>query len=279
MSGSNANSLAEKAQAVKELNLTGVYFQQENKRFYPKGILASHVIGFVDVDEKGLGGIEYALERQVRGKSEKIVMLADAHKRWFDGEEARRDRGANVILTLDEKIQYIAERELAVAMNKTRAIAGTVVVMNPNNGELLAVANWPTFDPNAANSSTPADARMDRAVSALYEPGSTFKLITLAAAFDQGITNPDEIFDCENGRLPMWQATKFTITNVSACSPSPTSLRNPAMSAPSRLPNASPLQNFTTTSAPSVLARPRESTSPAKAAAFCDRSQNGRPSP
>jgi cell division protein FtsI (penicillin-binding protein 3) len=73
--------------------------------------------------------------------------------------------------------------------------------MNPNNGELLAVANWPTFDPNAANSSTPVDARMDRAVSALYEPGSTFKLITLAAAFDQGITNPDEIFDCENGAI------------------------------------------------------------------------------
>jgi cell division protein FtsI (penicillin-binding protein 3) len=191
----------EKAEAVKALNLTGVYFQQENKRFYPKGTLASHVIGFVDVDEKGLGGVEYALERQVRGKSEKIVMLADAHKRWFDGAEARRDRGADVVLTLDEKIQYIAERELAAAMNKTHAIAGSVVVMNPNNGELLAVANWPTFDPNAANSSTPADARMDRAVSALYEPGSTFKLITLAAAFDQGITSPDEIFDCENGAI------------------------------------------------------------------------------
>lgn len=189
----------ERAEAVKNLKLAGVYFQQENKRFYPKGTLASHVIGFVDVDEKGLGGVEYALDRQVRGKSEKIVMLADAHKRWFDGAEARRDRGANVILTLDEKIQYLAERELAAAMNKTHAIAGSVVVMNPNNGELLAVANWPTFDPNAANSSTPADARMDRAVSALYEPGSTFKLITLAAAFDQGITNPDEIFDCENG--------------------------------------------------------------------------------
>ena len=192
----------EKAEAVKALNLAGVYFQQENKRFYPKGILASHVIGFVDVDEKGLGGIEYALDRQVRGKSEKIVMMADARKRWFDGAEARRDRGANVILTLDEKIQYIAERELAAAMNKTHAIAGSVVVMNPNNGELLAVANWPTFDPNAANGTSAgaaADARMDRAVSALYEPGSTFKLITLAAAFDQGITNPDEIFDCENG--------------------------------------------------------------------------------
>jgi cell division protein FtsI (penicillin-binding protein 3) len=113
--------------------------------------------------------------------------------------EARRDRGANVVLTLDEKIQYIAERELAAAINKTHALAGTVVVMNPNNGELLAVANWPTFDPNAASAGTPAEFRMNRAVSALYEPGSTFKLITLAAAFDQGITNPDEVFDCENG--------------------------------------------------------------------------------
>ena len=71
--------------------------------------------------------------------------------------------------------------------------------MNPNNGELLAVANWPTFNPNAASAGTPAEFRMNRAVSALYEPGSTFKLITLAAAFDQGITNPDEVFDCENG--------------------------------------------------------------------------------
>jgi cell division protein FtsI (penicillin-binding protein 3) len=189
----------EKSEAITALNLEGVYTQAENKRFYPKADLASHVLGFVDVDEKGLGGIEYALDSQIRGKSEKIVMMADAHQKWFDGAEARRDRGANVVLTLDEKIQYIAERELAAAINKTHALAGTVVVMNPNNGELLAVANWPTFDPNAASAGTPAEFRMNRAVSALYEPGSTFKLITLAAAFDQGITNPDEVFDCENG--------------------------------------------------------------------------------
>ena len=190
---------AEKSEAITALNLKGVYTQAENKRFYPKADLASHVLGFVDVDEKGLGGIEYALDNQIRGKSEKIVMMADAHQKWFDGAEARRDRGANVVLTLDEKIQYIAERELAAAINKTHALAGTVVVMNPNNGELLAVANWPTFNPNAASAGTPAEFRMNRAVSALYEPGSTFKLITLAAAFDQGITNPDEVFDCENG--------------------------------------------------------------------------------
>jgi cell division protein FtsI (penicillin-binding protein 3) len=189
----------EKSEAVAALNLKGVYTQPENKRFYPKADLASHVLGFVDVDEKGLGGIEYALDNQIRGKSEKIVMMTDAHQKWFDGAEARRDRGANVVLTLDEKIQYIAERELAAAINKTHAVAGTVVVMNPNNGELLAVANWPTFNPNAASAGTPAEFRMNRAVSALYEPGSTFKLITLAAAFDQGITNPDEVFDCENG--------------------------------------------------------------------------------
>jgi cell division protein FtsI (penicillin-binding protein 3) len=191
----------EKSEAITALNLKGVYNQAENKRFYPKADLASHVVGFVDIDEKGLGGIEYALDNQIRGKSEKIVMMTDAHQKWFDGGEARRDRGANVVLTLDEKIQYIAERELAAAINKTHALAGSVVVMNPNNGELLAVANWPTFDPNAASAGIPAESRMNRAVSALYEPGSTFKLITLAAAFDQGITNAEEVFDCENGAI------------------------------------------------------------------------------
>jgi cell division protein FtsI (penicillin-binding protein 3) len=190
----------DKKEAVEALNLKGVYFQKENQRIYPKRDLASHVLGFVDLDEKGLGGIEHELDAQIRGKSEKIIVMADARQRWFDGGEAQRERGANVVLTLDEKIQYIAERELAVAIAKTHAMAGTVMVMNPNNGEILALANWPRFNPNAANEST-AEARMNRAVTALYEPGSTFKLITLAAAFDQGITTPGEVFDCENGAV------------------------------------------------------------------------------
>src|SRR5712692_6317323 len=190
----------DKKDGVEALNLKGVYFQKENQRIYPKRDLASHVLGFVDLDEKGLGGIEYELDGQIRGKSEKIIVMADARQRWFDGGEAQRERGANVVLTLDEKIQYIAERELAAAIAKTRAMAGTVMVMNPNTGEILALANWPKFNPNAANES-PAEARMNRAVSALYEPGSTFKLITLAAAFDQGITRPGEVFDCENGAV------------------------------------------------------------------------------
>src|SRR6266404_2336098 len=190
----------EKREAVEALNLKGIYFQKENQRFYPKRDLAAHVLGFVDLDEKGLGGIEYELDEQIRGKSEKIIVMADARQRWFDGGEAQRERGANVVLTLDEKVQYIAERELGAAIAKTRAIAGTVVVMNPSTGEILALANWPKFNPNAA-SDAPAEVRMNRGVSALYEPGSTFKLITLAAAFDQGITRPGEVFDCENGAV------------------------------------------------------------------------------
>jgi cell division protein FtsI/penicillin-binding protein 2 len=190
----------DKKEAVEALNLKGIYFQKENQRIYPKRDLAAHVLGFVDLDEKGLGGIEYELDNQIRGKSEKIVVMADARQRWFDGAEAQRERGADVVLTLDEQIQYIAERELAAAIAKTHALAGSVVVMNPTNGEILALANWPKFNPNAANEAS-AEARMDRAVTALYEPGSTFKLITLAAAFDQGMVRSEEVFDCENGAV------------------------------------------------------------------------------
>jgi cell division protein FtsI (penicillin-binding protein 3) len=190
----------DKKEAVEALNLKGVYFQKENQRIYPKRDLASHVLGFVNLDEKGIGGIESELESKIGGKSEKIIVMADARQRWFDGGEAQRERGANVVLTLDEKIQYVAERELKAAIAKTQALAGTVIVMNPNNGEILALANWPRFNPNAATDAL-AETRMNRAVSAIYEPGSTFKLITLAAAFDQGITRPEEIFNCENGAV------------------------------------------------------------------------------
>ena len=190
----------EKAEAVTALNLKGVYLQKENQRFYPKRELAAHVLGFVDPDENGLGGLESELDSKIRGQSEKIVVMADAHQRWFDGSEAQRERGADVYLTLDEKIQYITERELDAAIAKTHAIAGTAIVMNPGTGEILSMANWPTFNPNKA-AQAPAEARMNRAVTAYYEPGSTFKLITLAAAFNEGIISPGEIFDCENGSI------------------------------------------------------------------------------
>src|SRR5579859_6234528 len=190
----------EEEEAVRSLNLKGIYFQEENKRYYPKLEMAAHVLGFVDVDEHGLGGIEYEYDNLIRGKGEKIVVMSDARQQKFDGSEARQDPGESVVLTLDEKIQYIAERELAAVIQKVHAPAGSVIVEDPNTGAILALANWPKFNPNSA-ASVPPEARMDRAVSAIYEPGSTFKLVTLAAAFDQNLIRPEEVFNCENGSI------------------------------------------------------------------------------
>jgi len=189
-----------KSEAVQSLNLKGIYLQEENQRYYPKRDLAAHLLGFVDVDEKGLGGIEHEYDNLIRGKEEKVVVMADARQRWFDGGEAQRDRGVNVVLTVDEKIQYIAERELAAVIEKTHAPAGTVIVQDPNSGAILALANWPKFNPNSATEVT-TETRMNRAISAIYEPGSTFKLVTLAAAFDQNLIRADEVFNCENGSV------------------------------------------------------------------------------
>ncbi len=190
----------EKAERIADMNLRGIYFQREGGRFYPKRELASHVLGYVDIDEKGLGGIEYSLDNDIRSKPGKMMILADAHRRWYDSTDKAPETGSGVVLTLDEKIQYIAEKELDQAIQDTHAKAGTIIVENPNSGELLAVANWPTFNPNAAKGGDP-ETRVDRAASSLYEPGSVFKIVTLSAAIDQGITNPDEVIDCQNGAI------------------------------------------------------------------------------
>jgi cell division protein FtsI (penicillin-binding protein 3) len=189
-----------KSDAVESLNLKGIYLQEENQRYYPKRDLAAHVLGFVDVDEKGLGGIEREYDNLIRGKEGKVVVMADARQRWFEGGEAQQDHGVNVVLTIDEKIQYIAERELAAEMENTHALAGSVIVQDPNSGAILAMANWPKFNPNSATEA-PTAARSNRAISDIYEPGSIFKLITLAAAFDQNLIRADEIFDCQNGAV------------------------------------------------------------------------------
>ena len=190
----------EKAERIAAMNLRGIYFQREGGRFYPKRELAAHVLGYVDIDEKGLGGVEYSLDDNIRSKPGKMLILTDAHRRWYDSTDKAPDMGTSVVLTLDEKIQYIAEKELAQAIHDTQAKSGTVIVENPNTGELLAVANWPTFNPNAAKDTNP-ESRMDRAASALYEPGSVFKIVTLSAAIDQGITNADELIDCQMGSI------------------------------------------------------------------------------
>src|ERR1019366_2351155 len=110
----------EKAERIAAMNLRGIYFQREGGRFYPKRELASHVLEYVDIDEKGLGGIEYSLDDQIRSKPGKMLILADAHRRWYDSTDKAPDTGTSVVLTLDENIQYIAERELAQAIQDTQ---------------------------------------------------------------------------------------------------------------------------------------------------------------
>src|SRR5579862_5206461 len=190
----------ETAARVQALNLRGIYFQKEEQRFYPKHELAAPVLGYVDIDGKGLGGIEYGLDDSLRSKAGRVLILADAHSRWYDSTDKTPAAGTSVALTLDENIQYIAEKELAAEIQQTHARAGTVIVQDPSNGEVLAMANWPTFNPNAPAGS-PAEARMNRAVGALYEPGSVFKIVTLSAAIDQGITRADEVVDCQMGAI------------------------------------------------------------------------------
>ena len=191
---------ADEAARIRALNLKGIYFLKENKRFYPKRELAAHVLGYVGIDENGMAGLEYALDSEIRGRPGKLLILADARRRWFRRQERPADSGSNVVLTIDEKIQYIAERELAAAIEETHAAAGTVLVQDPNTGEVLALANAPTFNPNRYAESTP-EARIDRATSSAYEPGSTFKIFTVSAALEEGLARPEETIDCQMGAI------------------------------------------------------------------------------
>jgi cell division protein FtsI (penicillin-binding protein 3) len=190
----------ETADRIRSLNLRGIHFLKESKRFYPKGGLAAQVIGYVGTDDGGLSGIEREFDDEMRGQAGQMMISVDAHKKWFSSVEKEPQPGKNVVLTIDQQIQYIAERELDTAMQQTHAETGTVIVENPHTGEILALANRPTFDPNNSRAITPAKLK-DHAVSDVYEPGSTFKLVTISAALEEKLTRPDEVFDCQMGSI------------------------------------------------------------------------------
>ena len=186
----------ETIERIKSLNLQGIHFQKEPKRFYPARDLAAQVLGSVGMEDSGQSGIEHEFNDELRGRPGKMLISVDAHKQWFADVETQPDPGDNLVLTIDKNIQYIAEKELDQAIHDTQAIAGTVIVENPHTGEILALANRPTFNPNQRKQITPA-ALTDRAVSDIYEPGSTFKLVTISAALEEKLTNPER-----NIRLP-----------------------------------------------------------------------------
>jgi cell division protein FtsI (penicillin-binding protein 3) len=190
----------ETIERIKSLRLQGIHFQKEPKRFYPARDLAAQVVGTVGMQDSGLSGIEHAFDDKLRGRAGKMFISVDARRQWFSDVEKQPEPGENLVLTIDKNIQYIAEKELARSIAETHALAGTVLVQDTNSGELLAVANWPTFDPNDPGK-YPDDARGDRAVSAAYEPGSTFKVLTLTGAIENGVATPDDLIDCQMGTI------------------------------------------------------------------------------
>src|ERR1700686_4993406 len=190
----------ETIERIHSLKLQGIHFQKEPKRFYPARDLAAQVLGSVGMEDSGLSGIEHGFEDELRGRPGKMFISVDARKQWFSDVETQPDPGDNLVLTIDKNIQYIAEKELEQAIHDTQAIAGTVIVENPHTGEVLALANRPTFNPNLHKQITP-EALTNRAVSYVYEPGSTFKLVTISPALEEKLTNPDELFDCQMGSI------------------------------------------------------------------------------
>jgi cell division protein FtsI (penicillin-binding protein 3) len=190
----------ETIERIKSLNLQGIHFQKEPKRFYPARDLAAQVVGTVGMEDSGQSGIEHAFDDDLRGRAGRMLISVDARRQWFSDVEKQPEPGQSLVLTIDKNIQYIAEKELDQAIHDTQAIAGTVIVENPHTGEILALANRPTFNPNLRRQITPA-ALTNRAVSYVYEPGSTFKLVTISAALEEKLTNPDEVFDCQMGSI------------------------------------------------------------------------------
>jgi cell division protein FtsI (penicillin-binding protein 3) len=190
----------EEANRVRDLNLQGIYFQRETKRFYPKGELAAHIVGYVGLDDKGLGGLEYGMDSVIRGRPGRLLLATDARRRSFQSTELAGKPGKNLVLTLDEKIQYVVEKALAEAVEQWKAAGGVAIVQNPNTGEILAMASQPTYDPNNFAKSPP-EALEDRGRAWVYEPGSTFKLVTVSAALEEKLAGPDEIINCQQGSI------------------------------------------------------------------------------
>jgi len=190
----------EAAARVKALNLKGIYFQKEFQRFYPDNEIAAQVLGYVGVDDNGLGGMEQKFDGRLHGEPGRMYAAMDARRHVLGSTEREPEPGANLVLSIDENIQFIAEKALDAAMKRTRADDGTVVVEDVHTGQILALAIRPTFNPNDFRHTTPALLR-DHAVSDVYEPGSTFKLVTYASAIDQHIVTPDDKIDCQGGAI------------------------------------------------------------------------------
>ena len=187
-------------EAVRNLKITGIDFIPEYNRFYPNKMLSAQTLGFTNIDDHGIEGIEFYYDAHLRGSTSKFTVLKDALGRGFDAEKRRvsKFRGNNLILTIDSTIQYIAEKALEEAVTKFSAKSGMAIIMAPKTGAILAMAHFPFFNPNDFNG---FDKKLwrNRILTDHFEPGSTMKIFSAAAAIESGNAFPNSIFFCENG--------------------------------------------------------------------------------
>jgi cell division protein FtsI (penicillin-binding protein 3) len=187
---------------IRALNMKGIYTQKEFQRFYPNNQIAAQMLGYVGLDDNGLGGLEGKFDGKLHGVPGRMFTAMDARRHVLGSVAHEPEPGQNLQLTIDENIQFMAERALDHNMERTHADSGTVVVQDVHTGQILALAIRPTFNPNQFRHTT-AGLLKNHAVSDVYEPGSTFKLVTYSAALDQGVAHPDDMIDCQGGQIKM----------------------------------------------------------------------------
>ena len=202
----------DEARRVAALGLDGIGFIKESRRFYPNKELAGHLLGYVGVDGNGLEGLEWTYDSQIRGKPGTVLIHTDARRHVFSRFERPPTTGSTIELTIDEYLQHVAERELRRGVMENHAAAGSVIIMNPRTGEILAMANEPTFNPNAYRQSGELERR-NRAVQDLYEPGSTFKVITASAAIEERVMPVDTLIDTNPGQIRIGSDVVHDTTN------------------------------------------------------------------
>jgi len=189
------------SEAVSKKNLPGVAIRKETQRVYPHNSLAAHLVGYVDAYDQGLAGIEQKYNEQLGGKPGEIILDRDASGRTYNRRERAATPGAQVVMTIDAALQHKVEVLLDEAVRMTGAKGAGAIVMDPKTGEILALANIPTFNPNERPNDANDAARANRAISWPYEPGSIFKMVTYAAAFEEGLFKPDDVINCGGGQI------------------------------------------------------------------------------
>ena len=199
---------AEESERLRDLKLEWIEFRSESQRFYPNQSLAAHVIGDVDFAQKGNAGIEQSLDSRLKGRSGELHVTRDVQKRGFESKvESQPQAGQDIRLTIDARIQFVAEREVKKMVQSHHAKWGSAVAMDPHTGDILALANFPTYDPNSPPKSEDLKARENLAVTAPFEPGSVFKVITLSAALETTRLRPETVINCGGGKITLFGRT------------------------------------------------------------------------